>query len=601
MSKSKNTPIKYTSREYNSIRNDLIEHAKRYYPDTWKDFSKGTINSLLVDIVAYVGDVLSYYLDYQVNESFLDTAIEFDNIRKHARGLGYKYAGSPASYGVMSFYCLVPSNGNNTAPDPSYLPVISQGTSFISDNGSPFFLTEDVRMDDPNNEFVSARQDPSTGATTYFAVKGFGQISSGKFQRGVIDLSNSGFQKFRRIRIGASNITEVFSVVDSDGNEYYEVENLSQEVVFLETTNPTAASDGVRSIIKPFIASRRFVVEQDDTGTYLQFGFGSDEDVTTISGLVEPSKVAINMHGRRAVSDLSFDPSKLLGTNKLGIAPSQTTLTIVTTTNDFGSTNAGTGTITQIGNRLIEFENIETLSTPKVQTIISSLEVINEEPIVGSVEQMTNEELKQRAKCYYSAQNRAVTKQDYISLLHSMPKKFGSFKRIDVIGDPSQTNNRIAIYVVSEGPDGKLATSGSRIKSNAKIWLMQYKSLNDAIDMYDAKISNFGIDFKVVLDERFSSFDVLGKCTDRLKEHFADQLYIGEPIYITKLYSILGKTEGVADVKKVNVYQKFGGSYSSTLIDFDEALSRDGTYIKTPKNVIMELKFPDSDIKGTIV
>lgn len=601
MSRSKNTPIKYTSREYNSIRNDLIQHAKRYYPDTWKDFSKGTINSLLVDVVAYVGDVLSYYLDYQVNESFLDTAIEFDNIRKHARALGYKYAGSPSSYGMMSFYCLVPANGNGTAPDRSYLPVISQGTSFTSDDGSPYYLTEDVRMDNANNEFVSARQDPTTGATTYFAVKAFGQISSGKFQRAVIDLSSTSFVKFRRIRIGPANITEVFSVVDGDGNEYYEVENLAQEVVFLETTNPTAASDGVRSIIKPFIASRRFVVEQDDTGTYLQFGFGSDDDVTTLSGLVEPSKVVINMHGKRSISDMSFDPSKMLGTNKLGISPAQTTLTVITTTNDFRSANASVGSITQINNRLIEFEDIETLSTPKVQTIIGSLEVINEEPIVGSVEQMTNEELKQRAKSYYSAQNRAVTKQDYVSLLHSMPKKFGSFKRIDVVGDPSNTNNRIAIYVVSENSDGNLAPSGSRIKSNAKIWLMQYKSLNDAIDIYDAKIVNFGIDFKVVLDERFSSFDVIGRCTDRLKEHFADQLYIGEPIYITKLYSILGKTDGVADVKKVNVYHKFGGSYSSTVIDFDEALSRDGTYIKTPKNVIMELKSPDFDIKGTIV
>jgi len=601
MSKSKNTPIKYTSREYNSIRDDLIQHAKRYYPDTWKDFSKGTINSLLVDVVAYVGDVLSYYLDYQVNESFLDTAIEFDNIRKHARALGYKYAGSPSSYGVLSFYVLIPANSNGTAPDRSYLPVVAQGTSFLSNNGSPFFLTEDVRFDNSNNEFVAARQNPVNGATTYFAVKAFGQVSSGKFQRGEINLANSSYQKFRRIRIGPSNISEVYSVVDSDGNKYYEVDNLAQEVVFLETTNPTAATDGVRSIIKPFVASRRFTVEQDDTGTYLQFGFGSDEEITTDSGLAEPSRLVVNMHGRRSISDMTFDPSKLIGTNKLGIAPSRTILTITTRTNDFGSTNAATGDITQITNQYVEFEDIETLTTAKVQTIIGSLEVINESPIVGSAEKMTNEELKQRAKSHYSSQKRAVTKQDYISLLHSMPKKFGAFKRIDVIADPSHTNNRIAIYVISEAASGKLATSGSRIKSNAKIWLMQYKSLNDAIDIYDAKVLNFGIDFKVVLDQRFSNLDVIGKCIDRLKKYFADQLYIGEPIYITRLYSILGKVQGVADVKKVDVYQKSGGSYSSIINDFDEVLSRDGTYIKTPKNVIMELKYPDVDIKGTIV
>ena len=601
MSKSKNTPIKYTSREFNSIKQDLLEHAKRYYPDNWKDFSKGTINSLLFDSVAYIGDVLSYYLDYQVNESFMDTAIEYDNIRKHARALGYKYGGSPSSYGVITLYCLVPANGNGTAPDNSYLPTIGRGTSFVGSSGGTFSLTENVRFDDANNEMVAARVNPVNGATTYFAVKAFGQISSGIFQQVTVDLTDSLFKKFRRIRIGGSDVSDVISVKDSDGNEYYQVENLAQEVIFLETTNPTAASDGVRSIMKPFIATRRFVMEQDDTGTYIQFGFGSEDDPTTLSGLADPSRVVLKMHGKRDIGDTSFDPTQLLGTNKLGIAPSQTTLTVVIKTNDSINANAGVGTITQVGNRIISFDEPTSLSTPKKQTVIDSMEVINEEPIVGSTEQITSQELKQRAKTYYSTQNRAVTKQDYSSLLYMMPKKFGAFKRTSVVSDPSATNRRMALYVISENANGKLETSNSRIKSNAKIWLMQYKSLNDVIDMYDAKIINFGIDFKLTTDDRYAPTQVMGSCIDRIKEYFSDQLYIGEPIYITKLYSVLGKVEGVSDVRKVEVYQKFGGLYSTTRIDFDEALSRDGTYIDTPKNAIMELKFPNADIKGTVV
>jgi hypothetical protein len=599
MTKLKNTPIKYTSRDFDSIKNDLVEHAKRYYPEQWKDFSKSTINSLLIDSVAYVGDVLSYYIDYQVNESFLDTSLEFNNIRKHARALGYKFAGSPNSYGIVTLYCLVPATGNGTAPDFAYLPTIAQGTSFEANSGGVFTLTEDVRFDDSNNEIVAARFNATTGATTHFAIKTFGQVVSGVLQRVTVDLTDSSFERFRRIRLGSGDITEILSVVDSDGNKYYEVENLAQEVVFEETTNPTAASDGVRSIIKPFVASRRFVVEQDDTGTYIQFGFGSEDDPQ--EGLADPAQVAIKMHGKKTITDLTFDPAKLLNTTKLGISPSGTTLTVVVKSNTASNTNAGVNTINTIKNRIVLFDDLQSLASGKVQDIINSVEVTNDEPIVGNTEQMTGQELKQRAKTYYSTQNRAVTKQDYVSMIYNMPSKFGMVKRVSIVNDPSATNRRIAMYLISEDADGKLTTANSRIKSNVKNWIMQYKSLNDVIDIFDAKVVNFGVDFKVTVDERFSNEDIIGKCVNRIKEYFSNQLYIGEPIYITRMYSVLGKIEGVADVKKVNVFQKTGSNYSSTRISFDEALSRDGTYIQTPRNVVMELKFPNIDIKGTLV
>jgi phage-related baseplate assembly protein len=599
MSKTKQTPIKYTSRDFNSIKNDLAEHAKRYYPEQWKDFSKSTVNALLVDTVAYVGDVLSYYLDYAVNESFLDTSVEYNNIRKHARSLGYKYAGVPNSYGIVALFCLVPSNGAGTAPDFAYVPTISRGTQFTSTTGGVFSLTEDVRFDDANNQIVAARFNSSTGATTHFAIKAYGQVVSGVFQRITVDLSDSSFERFRRVRIGDPGISEILSIEDSDGNKYYEVENLAQEVIFQETTNPTALTDGVRSIIKPFVASRRFVMDQDDTGTYIQFGFGSEDDPQ--EGLADPSQVAIKMHGKRSISNLSFDPSKLLQTSKMGISPSSTILTIVAKSNTETNTNVSTGDLTNITNRLVTFDNINDLSTVKVQSVITSIEAINEEPIVGGTEQMTNEELRERAKTYYATQNRAVTKQDYISMIHNMPAKFGKIKRVSIANDPSATNRRVPMYVISEDENGKLTTANSRIKGNLKNWIMQYKSLNDVIDIFDAKIVNFGVDFKLTVDSRYSRDSVLGKCVTKIQEYFSDQLYIGEPIYITRMYTILGKVEGVSDVRKVEVFQKYGGVYSTIRMSFDDALSQDGTYINTPKNVIMELKYPDADIRGTIV
>jgi phage-related baseplate assembly protein len=351
--------------------------------------------------------------------------------------------------------------------------------------------------------------------------------------------------------------------------------------------------------LKPFSAARRFVVEQDDTGTYLQFGFGSessDEDE-----LVDPSKVAIQMHGKSYVSNFRFDPSKLVGTTKLGISPSGTNLTIILKTNDSNSANASANTVTKIMNSSFRFPNETSLNQGKMSAVIGSLEITNEEPIVGATEQITTEELKQRAKGYYTTQSRAVTRQDYESMIYNMPNKFGIIKRVSVINDPSATNRRAAIYVISEDQNGNLTTATSSLKTNMKNWISQYKAMNDVIDIYDAKIVNFGVDYRVVLDTRFKDINVVGRCNAAITEYFSNQLYIGEPIYTTRLYSILGKVEGVADVKTIRVMQKRGADYSSVNINFDDAMSSDGTYIMTPKNAIMELKYPNRDIKGTLI
>tara|TARA_R110001592_G_scaffold210249_1_gene461669 strand:+ start:4438 stop:6240 length:1803 start_codon:yes stop_codon:yes gene_type:complete len=599
MSKQKKTPIKYTSRDFDTIRQDLIEHAKRFYPDEWKDFSKSTINSLMIDSVAYVGDVLSFYLDYQANESFLDTAIEFNNVRKHARALGFKYAGAPSTYGIISLFCIVPANTDGTAPDLTYMPILQQGATFSSSNGGNFILTEDVNFGDMSNEIVAARFDNTSGGTTFFAVKAYGQISSGLFSRATVDLTNSSFERFRRVRVGGDDVVEISSVVDSDGNKYYEVDNLSQEVIFEETTNRNATADGVRSILKPYSAARRFVVEQDDTGTYLQFGFGSED--SDDEDLVDPAKVAMQMHGKTYISNFRFDPSKLVGTAKLGLSPSGTKLTILLKTNDSNSANASANSVTKVQLASFKFPAELTLDQSKKNSVISSLEITNEEPIVGATEQITTEELKQRAKGYYTTQSRAVTRQDYESMIYNMPNKFGIVKRVSVVNDPSATNRRMAIYVISEDQNGKLVTATSSLKTNMKNWISQYKAINDIVDIFDAKIVNFELDYKVTLDTRFKAINIVGKCNSALREYFSNQLYIGEPIYITRLYSILGKVEGVADVKTVRVMQKRGADYSSVNINFDDALSADGTYIMTPKNAIMELKYPNRDIKGTLI
>jgi len=594
MPKSKNVTIKYTSRDFDTIKEDLIDHAKRFYPDNYRDFTMPSFGSMVLDSVSYVGDILSYYVDYSVNESFLDSAIEFTNIRKHARAMGYRFKGTPSSFGVVAFFVLVPANSQGNAPDLDYLPTLKRGTNISSTTGGNYILTEDVVFNDPAMQNVSARQNPSTGANTFYACKMYGQVKSGMMYQAEVDLNDSLFERFKRVLIGDNEISEIISVVDSEGNRYHEVDNLAQEVIFVETTNKDAIADGVRSILKPFVTTRKFTVYQDDTGTYLQFGFGSENDDS--SAIIDPSKVALKMHGKNTISDLSFDPTKLLSTNKLGIAPYNTKLKVRYRINEPGSTAAAANSVTSINDFIIEFDNAEDLNSESKDAVRSSLECTNEEPIVAGNSDISNEELKERAKAYYAAQNRAVTKQDYESLIYQMPPKFGSVSRANVINDPSSTNRDISIYVVSQNFDGFL-TQAHQITKN---YLSHYIPINDSVTIKDPFIINFGIEFIALSDKTYDSDEVLFNCYSKLENYFSNKLYIGEPLYLTKIYEVINNVDGVYDVKRVKAFSKAGPAYNNTDLNMENLLSKDGTYYKIPKNVILELKYPNLDIKGNV-
>jgi hypothetical protein len=598
MPKSKNIAIKYTSREFETIKEDLIEHAKRFYPDNYRDFTTPSFGSMVLDSVSYVGDILSYYLDYSVNESFMENAIEFNNIRKHARSLGFKFHGIPSAYGVVAFFVLCPSNSNGTAPDLNYLPTLKRGTTVAGSSGGNYILTEDLVFNDPSTQFVDARFNSSTGATTFYACKAYGQVQSGTYAVVEIDLTNDTFERFRRVRVGDSTVVEIFSVTDSEGNKYYEVDNLSQEVIFVETTNKDAIADGVRSILKPFVTTRKFTTFQDDSGTYLQFGFGSQDDDS--SGLIDPSKVALKMHGKNTISDLSFDPTKLLSTNKLGISPYNTTLRVVFRMNQPGKVAASSNSITNVTNKVVEFVDETLLTTNLRNQVLSSVECINEEPITAASQGITNEELKERAKAYYAAQNRAVTKQDYESLIYQMPRKFGAVTRANIVNDPSSTNRDISVFVISEDSENKLSSTHRIIKNNIKNYLSHYIPINDSVTIKDAFVVNIGIEFVVVNDKNYDSQNVLFSCQEEMKNYFSEHFYIGEPLYLSRIYELLNNVEGVYDVKRVKAFNKTGGTYSTINFNLENSLSKDGSYYKVPKNIILELKYPSIDIKGTV-
>jgi hypothetical protein len=287
-----------------------------------------------------------------------------------------------------------------------------------------------------------------------------------------------------------------------------------------------------------------------------------------------------------------------LGTDKLGVSPTGVILKAIYRVNDSSNVNVGARKLDKVNNATLTFNDPDVLNSSIKSIVVGSLEVTNEDPIVGQVVDQNAEEIKIFAKNTYAAQNRAVTKQDFEAIAYNMPTKFGQIKRVNVINDPMSTNRKLAMYVLGSDNDGNLVRSNDRVKQNLKTWLSRYKGINDHIEIFDGKVVNFGIDFEIAVDRRFSNDSILNESINNLKKFYNNKLYMGEPVYITDIYNVLAKTKGVIDIKKVDVFNKYGGSYSTTPLDFEKIRSKDGTYYKTPKNVVMELKFPERDIKG---
>jgi len=594
--KNKKRAINYTNRDFNSIKNDLEKLAKVHYPDTYADFTENSFGSFILDAVSYVGDQLSFYLDYQVNETFFDTAIEYDNVKRMAENYGYKYSPRPSAFATAVFYVVVDASITGLGPDTQFIPVLKTGTEVRSDSDVNFVLTEDVDFNHPKNAVVAARFSESTGKPTAYAIRAYGSVRSTTRYRKRVGVGD--FTRFRRVRVGPASIVDIVSVIDSEGHEYLEVENLSQDVVYVETTNPDVASDGVRSILKPRSVARRYTIVHDFSGTYLQFGSGTDEEITTTDYL-DPSQAALKMSGRNYISDDRFDPARLLDTTGLGVCPSNTTLTVLYDVNSSDRINLSAGALNTVSSVFMDFPNRRTTSSRSTMASVrGSIEVSNPTPIVGNTSVPTKEELKIRTYSSFAAQSRAVTKNDYESYCYLMPAKFGSVKRAAVVTDPSFTDKIIDIYVVNEDSNGNLATTNETVKANLKTWLNRNSSLNDRIRIKDASICNLAFDYYVNIDPTKNKVSVLNRIHNRLKKEYVQKFEIGEPFYISNVYNLINKIEGVIDVKDVIMSLPTGASYSVPGIGLHEILSPDGTYLKPPKNVIFEIKNINSVVRG---
>lgn len=589
--------INYTSRDFESIRRDLENYAKTYYSDTYKDFNEASFGSLMLDTVAYVGDILSFYLDYQANESFLDTAIEYDNVIRLAKQMGFKLNTSPSSYGILTFYIQIPATA--TGPNLAYAPVLQAGSIFSSTGGGQYTLLDDIDFARPTNQVVVGTVDPTSGSPTNYVVRAQGRAVSGRTSFQEIDIGS--FERFRKVDLGVTNVSEVLSVVDSEGHEYMEVDHLSQNVIYKAIrNNDTSTNNLVQNILKAVPVARRFVVNAERNRTFLQFGYGSDSELLTNS-IVNPSNLVLDLNGRTYITDPDFDPTKLISTDKFGIAPSNTTLRIGYRVNTSTDVNAAVNTITRVDRPILRFTAQGSLAAGLRSNVRASLEVANEEPFVGSITLPTSEEIKERVFGYYATQNRAVTAQDYVSIAYGMPTKFGSVKRAALVKDFDEFKRNLNLYVISENTSGKLIPANSTLKTNLRSWLLQYKMVNDTIDILDASIVNFSIVYTLMADLNTNRFTVLNRANAALRQFILEHSYdIGESIQLTDLYKVLQGVKGVVDVIDLQIENQSGGQYSDVSYDMSANLSPDGRRVTATNNMVFELKFPNVDIKGSI-
>jgi phage-related baseplate assembly protein len=287
-------------------------------------------------------------------------------------------------------------------------------------------------------------------------------------------------------------------------------------------------------------------------------------------------------------------------TDKFGVAPSNTTLTVFYRINDEDNVNVGANSVVNVESPIFDFEELSTLNDIKLSTTIESLEVTNESPINGDVTLPNTDELKTRIYDVFASQNRAVTSEDYRALCYAMPPQYGAIKRVAITRDPSSFKRNLNLYVISENDDGTLTTANNTIKENLKQWLTQGKMLSDTIDILDAKIINIGVNFTLISNLESNKFDTLNDAIQELALYYNRKFEIGQPFYVSDIYNRLNKLKSVIDVTKVTIDQKIGTNYSNEPIDIDDLYSADGSYIDCPKNAIFEIKFLDVDIKGTV-
>jgi hypothetical protein len=617
--------IKYLGRDFDSFKQGLIEFAKVYYPTTYNDFNETSPGMMFIEMASYVGDVLNYYIDSQFKENLLLHAQERRNLLDIASAFGYKPKLSIPAIVDVDIYQLLPATGTgeNVTADTTYGLIIDSGMRVRSAVGSVEFLIQD-NIDFTTSNYLSPIEisvysiDQTTGAPNYFLAKKTVKAISATPQTATFDIGTA--EKFKKILITGENLIAVDSIVDSNSNVWYEVPYLAQDTIFEKLTNtqlndPDTAvySNEIPYLLKLKKVYRRFITRIKESGIEIQFGSGvtttPDEEL-----LATPENLGLSLPTGKDDIDASIDPASPLFTKSYGIAPSNTTLTVNYLTGGGTVSNVPSNTITEITNVSIQTSNLPTATPILNQQIINSLAVNNPTAANGGRSGESIEEIRQNTLAQFTAQNRAVTREDYIVRAYAMPPAYGSVSKVFITPDEQNNINTTELgdtvanplamnmYVLGYDNNKNLTTVNRAIKENLKVYLDTYRMLTDSINIRDAYVVNIGVNFDIITLPSFNANEVLLKCVDVMKSYFdIDKWQINQPISLNEIYSELLKITGVQTVTNVSVSNKndsYSG-YSDIVYDISGAI-RNGIIYPSLDPCIFEVKYPNIDIKGRI-
>lgn len=614
--------IQYINKDFTELRASLINYARTYFPTTYNDFSPSSPGMMFMEMAAYVGDVLSFYLDNQIQENFLQYARQTNNLYELAYMFGYKPNVTQVATVDIDFYQQVPALGTFPyAPDFNYALYIPENTTVASTySGSVPFLIQD-----PVDFSVSSSGDPTE--ITIYSVDSFTNIptfylakKTRKAISSTINTTTFNFttpEQFATVEITANNIVGILDIVDSNGNTWYEVDYLAQDTVFdsIKNTNVNDPNLSQYQGDTPYLlqlkqVQRRFTTRfLNSTTLQLQFGAGTNTD-TDEEILPNPDNVGLGLPFEVDKLTTAFSPSNFVFTKNYGIAPSNTTLTVRYLTGGGVGANVPANTINNISSGNIVFvNNLPNSVASTANYIFGTLVANNLAAADGGGDGDSTEEIRQNSSANFATQLRNVTQDDYLVRALSLPAKYGVISKAYIEPTKAQSVQSGAavsildLYILSFDVNNKLTNASLALKQNLSTYLSQYRMVNDSINIKDAFIINIGVNFDIIVLPNYNSNEVLTKCILALQDFFAIKNWqVNEPILYRDLYTILDAVEGVQTAKNIIISNKVGTAlgYSQYAYDVTGATLNNVVYPSLDP-MIFEVKYPNTDIQGRVV
>lgn len=594
----------YLARDFDSMRAQLLDYARRYYPDKIKDFSENSLGGVFLDFAAMTGDVMSFYLDHQYGELDPENAVETINIERHIKNAGVTIVGAAPALVKVTIYVQVPAETVNNVVQPrnSCIPIVGAGSIFVADNGVEFVLLEDVdfgKLNSDSNLSATVRVDQKTtsGIPTSYIMAAEGLCVSGKETTDTVSLGS--FTPFQRVTLTNPHVSQIISVVDGLGNQYHQVSSLTNDVVYKNVLNTAVDADDVKDSLYVVPAPYRYTAscELASRRTVMTLGGGS-ADTLEDDVIPDPADFAISFPYTTTFSRVAVNPQQLLSTKTLGVRAVNTTLQITYRHGGGLNHNVGKNAIRTVKTLKMSFPNSPTAA--QAAAVKGSIEVSNARAASGGDDAPSIDSIKELIPASRNAQERIVTREDVLARVYTLPSNFGRVYRAAVRSNP---NNPLAtqLFVISRDQSSKLTVSPDTLKKNLKRYLNPYRMVSDAIDILDARVINLQVAFDLIIDPALTRSIVLQNVLTRLQTTFnIKNFHIDQPIVASSVRNEIYSVPGVISVNNLRfdvlTGQQSGRTYSDESYDIQANTRHDIVY--PPPGGIFEIRYPEHDVIG---